>query len=159
MTSSYSSHFPFSLSADDAMTPEMSASLKKALSSIANICPPSAPTSASQPPEGFPESPPYNRSPTTPSLRIQRPTVRISNKKPPLGNARSSENLLSGGGGVPGSPLHHRPSSRSGVRSGIRPPSRSGMLMKKKSSELLLPGKHGSGMRLSRSHQPSPAHR
>jgi CLIP-associating protein 1/2 len=141
---------------DDSITPEMSASLKKALSSIANICPPApAPSnSSSVAPEGAPGSPPYNL-PATPSLRIQRPTVRISSKKPPLNAARSTENLLSGG---PGSPLHHRPSSRSGVRSGIRPPSRSGMLLKKKSSDLLLPGKHGSGVRLSRSHQPSPAH-
>ena len=145
------------LSVDDSITPEMSASLKKALSSIANICPPApAPSnSSSVAPEGAPGSPPYNL-PATPSLRIQRPTVRISSKKPPLNAARSTENLLSGG---PGSPLHHRPSSRSGVRSGIRPPSRSGMLLKKKSSDLLLPGKHGSGVRLSRSHQPSPAHR
>ncbi|CAI8057490.1 CLIP-associating protein 1 [Geodia barretti] len=142
---------------DDSITPEMSATLKKALSSIANICPPApAPlNSSSVPPDGAPGSPPYNL-PATPSLRIQRPTVRISNKKPPLNAARSTENLLSGGPG--GSPLHHRPSSRSGVRSGIRPPSRSGMLLKKKSSDLLLPGKHGSGVRLSRSHQPSPAH-
>ena len=150
--------FSLPLSVDDSITPEMSATLKKALSSIANICPPApAPlNSSSVPPDGAPGSPPYNL-PATPSLRIQRPTVRISNKKPPLNAARSTENLLSGGPG--GSPLHHRPSSRSGVRSGIRPPSRSGMLLKKKSSDLLLPGKHGSGVRLSRSHQPSPAHR
>ena len=133
---------------DDSLTPEMSASLKKALSSIANICPPApTPSTSSGPPEGAPGSPPF----TTPSLRIQRPTVRISNKKPPLNTARSTENLLGG------SPL--RPSSRSGGRTGIRPPSRSGMLLKKKSSDLLLSGKHGAGMRLSRSHQPSPAHR
>ena len=135
----------------------MSATLKKALSSIANLGSTAPPTSSLVSKE-TPGSPSHFSStlPATPALRVQRPTVRISHKKPPLNNARSSENLLAGGGG--GSPMH-RPSSRSGVRSGIRPPSRSGMLMKKKSSELMLPGKHGSGMRLSRSHQPSPAHR
>lgn len=123
-------------------TPELS-NLKKALSSIANIHPSSS-------------LPPGPTSPTAPVLRVQRPTVRIPHKKPPLNSAGSSENLLSGG---PQSPLH-RPSSRSGMRSGIRPPSRGAGLLKKKSSDLLLPGtRSGSGMRLSRSHQPSPAHR
>ena len=130
---------------DDTITPEMSATLKKALSSIANV----GPAHLS---EATPTSPSH-ALPTPPTFRVQRPTVRVSNKKPPLRNAGSTDNLISGG-----SPLH-RPSSRSGVRSGIRPPSRSGMLLKKKSSELLLPGKQGTGMRLSRSHQPSPAHR
>lgn len=134
-------------------TPELT-SLKKALSSIANINP-----TPSSPPG--PRAPPGPTSPTTsvpamPAFRIQRPTVRISNKKPPLQSGGSSDNLLSGG---PQTPVQ-RPSSRSGIRSGIRPPSRgAGMLHKKKSSDLLLPGRPGSGMRLSRSHQPSPAHR
>ena len=132
----------YCLSLSTGETPELS-KLKKALSSIANIHP-----SASLPPGPISPTAPL---PTAPALRVQRPTVRIPHKKPPLNSAGSSENLLSGG---PQSPLH-RPSSRSG----IRPPSRSGGLLKKKSSDLLLPGRGGSGMRLSRSHQPSPAHR
>ena len=110
-------------------------------------------------------SPPSpSKEPLAPAIRLVRPTIRKPKGDPSkiLRPASSMETLLDHRTDRPKSPSTSpipRPPSRTGKVTGIRPPSRSGILglNKRLSGNELLPRKKVKGQ--SRSTQPSPSHR